>query len=131
MGISHFLLYDPHFIQGTHPLPLLRPLIHQGQRPGVGRALFGREGSGGTCSSSISGSLQPIICGNEGLRVLETSYQALVAEPDGTQDIFQDRDSAVGSSFSSVSRLIGVSGLEGCVLASSVFIRIVANTLGS
>ena len=68
LGILHSLSCDPHSIQGTHPLSL----VHQGQSPGDGSALSGQEGSVRVCSSSLSGLLQPIICGDEGLRVLET-----------------------------------------------------------
>ena len=119
LGISHSLSCGPHTIQGTYPLPFIRLLVHQGQSPGCGSALSGREGSCGTCSSSVSRLLQPIVCGDEGLRVFETGDRSFRAESEGFQDIFHNGDSPVSSSLSPERRLDGVSGLEGCVLASS------------
>ena len=113
LGISHSLSCGPHTIQGTHPLSFVRPLVHQGQSPGSGSTLSGREGSSGACSSSVTGLLQPVVCGDEGLRVLETGHRPFVTEPEGSQDFLQDGDSPVGSSLCSEGRLDGVSGLEG------------------
>ena len=109
----------PHTIQGTHPFSFVRPLVHQGQSHGCRSALCSREGSSGACSTSVSMLLQPFICGNEGLRVLETGDRSFLTESKGSQDTFQDGDSPVSSSLSSEGRLDGVSGLERCVLASS------------
>ena len=39
MGISHSLPFGSHFIQGTHPLPLVQPYVHQGQGLGGGSSL--------------------------------------------------------------------------------------------
>ena len=70
LGLQYSLSCGPHTVQGSHPLPFVRPLIHQGQSSVVGGALSCQEGSSGACSSSVSGVLQPIVCGDEGLRVL-------------------------------------------------------------
>ena len=50
---------------------------------------------------------------------MEAGHRPLVTESDGSQDIFQDRDSPIGSPFDPLWRLDGVSRLEGCVLAGS------------
>ena len=55
MGISHSLPLDPHLIQGTHPLPFVQPLVHQGQCLGGGGSLFVGERSNRAGSSPISG----------------------------------------------------------------------------
>ena len=45
VGISHSFPSGPCFIRGTHPLPCVQPLIHQGQGLGGGGSLFVGEGS--------------------------------------------------------------------------------------
>ena len=87
LGILHSFSCGPHTIQRTHPSPFVRPLIHQGQSPGRGSALSGREGSCGACSSSVSKLLQLIVCGDEGLRVLETGDRSFFTESEGSQDV--------------------------------------------
>ena len=97
-GISHSLSCGPHTIQGTHPLSFVLPLVHQGQSTGCGSAISCRGGSSGACSSSVSVALQPFVCGDKGLRVLETGHQSFVTESEGAQDFLQDGDSPVGAS---------------------------------
>ena len=65
------------------------------------------------------GPLQPAVCGDEGLRVVEAGHRPLVTESEGSEDFFQDGDSPVCSSLGVERELDGVSRLEGCVLASS------------
>ena len=65
----------------------------------------------------VSEVLQPVVCGDEGLRILETSYRPLVTVSEGAQDFLQDGDSPVGSSLGSAGQLDGVSRLEGCLFA--------------
>ena len=119
VGISHSLPSGPHLIQGTCPLPCLQPFVHQGQGLGGGGSLFVGEGSNRAGSSPVSGLLQPVFCGDEGLGVVEAGHRPLVTESEGSEDIFQDGDSPVGTPFGSSWRLDGVSRLEGCVLAGS------------
>ena len=119
MGISHSLPSGPHLIQGTHPLPCIQPLVHQGQGLGGGGSLFVGEGSDKGGSPSVSRVLQPAVCGDENLRIVEAGHRPLATESAGSQVIFQDGDSPVGNSFGTSWRLDGVSRLEGCVLASS------------
>ena len=119
LGLQDTLSCGSQTVQGTHPLPFVRPLVHQGQSPGVGSAHSGQEGSSGAGSSSFSGVLQLIVCGDEGLRFLEAGHRPFASESEGTQDTLQDGDSPVCSSLSSEWILDGVSRLEGCLLAGS------------
>ena len=117
--ISHSLPFGSHFIQGTHPLPLVQPYVHQGQGLGGRSFLFVGERSNQAGSSSFSGLLQLAFCGDEGLGFVEAGHRPFVTESEGSEDILQDGDSPVCSSFSSKRGLDGVSRLEGCVLADS------------
>ena len=78
-----------------------------------------REGSGGACSSSLSRVLQPVVYGDEGLRILEAGHRPFATESEGAQDFLQDGDSSVCSSLGSAGRLDGFSRLEGYLLAGS------------
>ena len=118
VGISHSLPLGSHFIQGTHPLPFVQPYVHQGQGLGGGSSLVG-ERSDRAGSTYFSGLLQPAVCGDEGLRVVEAGHRPFVTESEGSEDFFQGGDSPVCASFGSKRGLDGVSRLEGCVLASS------------
>ena len=89
VGISHSLPSDPHFIQGTHPLSCVRPLVHQGQGLGGGGSFTVGEGSyrAGSPPSpgyysrlfvvmKASGSWRPVIdLSLLNLRVLKTSFK--------------------------------------------------------
>ena len=119
VGISHSLPSGSHFIQGTHPLPGLQSRFHQVQGLG-GEGLFSaRERSNRAGSPPVSGVLQPVICGDEGLRVVEAGHRPLSTESESSEDILQDGDSPVSTSVSTSCRLDGVSRLEGCLLAGS------------
>ena len=118
VGISHSLPSGPCFIRGTHPLPCAQPLVHQGQGVVGGGSLFVRERSNRASSSLVSRLLQPAVCGDEGLGVVEASHRPFVTESECSED-FQDGDSPVGSPFGPGWRLDGVSRLERCVLAGS------------
>ena len=65
------------------------------------------------------GVLQPVICGDESLRVVEAGNRPLATELEDAEDILQDGDFPVGTSVGTSWRLDGVSRFEGCVLASS------------
>ena len=119
MGISHSLPLGPHLIRGTHPLPLVQPHVHPGQSLGGGSSLFVGERSDTAGSSFFSGLLQRAVCGDEGLKVVETGHRPFTTKAEGSEDFLQDGDSLVSASFGSDWRLDGVSRLEGCVLASS------------
>ena len=119
MGISHSLPLGPHLIRGTHPLPLVQPHVHQGQSLGGGSSRFVGERGNRASFSSFSRLLQPAVCGDEGLGVVEAGHRPFVTESEGSEDFFQDGDSPVGTSFGSGWRLDGVSRLERCILASS------------
>ena len=119
LGLQDTLSCGLQTVRGTHPLPVLQSLFHQGQGLGVGGALSCQDGSGGACFSSVARVLQPVVCGDEGLRVLETGYRSFSTESEDAQDFLQDGDSPVCSSLGSTRRLDGVSRLEGCLLAGS------------
>ena len=80
-----------------------------------GKALEGEvcslleKGANRTSSSSFSRLLQPYVCGDEGLRVVETSDRPFVAEPEDFEDVLQDGDSPVGHVVGPTWRLDGVS----------------------
>ena len=119
VGISHSLPSGSHLIHGTHPLSSLLPQLHQGQGFG-GRSEFSSgERSTRASSSSLSRLLQPYVCGDEGLRVVETSDRPFVTKPEGVEDVLQDGDSPVGPVVRPPWRLDGVSGLEGRLFAGS------------
>ena len=87
VGISHSLPSGSHLIQGTHPFSSLLPQLHQGQGFG-GRSQFSSgERSDRASSSSLSRLLQPSVCGDEGLRVVEIGDRSFVAEPEDIEDI--------------------------------------------
>ena len=69
VGISHSLPSGPYFIQGTHPLSGLLSRFHQGQSVGGGSSFSVREGGNRAGSPSFSRLLQPVICGDESLRL--------------------------------------------------------------
>ena len=119
VGISRSLPSDTHLIQGTHPLSGVQSQFHQGQGLGLGGSFSVGEGSNRAGSPPISGVLQPVICSDEGLRVMEAGNRPLTTEPEDSEDFLQDGDTPVGSAFGTIWRLDGVSRLEGCVLASS------------
>ena len=119
MGISHSLPSGPYCIQGTHPLSCVQPLVHQGQGLGGGGSFSVREGSDRAGSPPVSRVLQPAVCGDKSLRIVEAGHRPLAIESAGSEDILQDGDSPVSTSFGTSWRLDGVSRLEGCVLASS------------
>ena len=62
--------------------------------------------------------LQPDICGDEGLWVLETSDRFVYAQSESPQDSLQDGDSPVCASVCAERRLDGFHRLEGCLLAN-------------
>ena len=118
VGISDSLPSGSHFIQGTHPFSGLQSRFHQGQGAG-GRSPVTGQGSDRASSSSLSGLLQPVVCGAESLRSVEAGHRPLATESEGSTDILQDGDSPVCTSVSTRWGLDGVSRLEGCILAGS------------
>ena len=119
VGILHSLPLGPYFSQGTHPLSGLLSQFHQGQSLGGESLFYVGEGGNRAGSPSFSRLLQPVICGDESLRVVEAGNQPLATESEGSEDILQDGNSPVCASVSIAWRLDGVSRLEGCVLAGS------------
>ena len=75
LGLQNTLSCGLEAVRGTHPLPVLRSLFHQGQGLDVGSTLSCQEVSCGACSSSFARVLQPVVLGDAGLRVLVTSYR--------------------------------------------------------
>ena len=119
VGISNSLPSGSRFIQGTHPFSGVLSQFDQGQSSG-GRGLgFTGQRSDRTCSSSLSGLLEPVVCSYESLRSVEAGHRPLSSESESAADILIDGDSPVRTSVSALWRLDGVSRLEGCVLAGS------------
>ena len=108
VGISHSLPLGSRFIQGTHPFPFVQPYVHQGQGLGGGSSLVVGERSDRAGSTSFSRLLQPTVCDNEGLRVVEAGHGPFVTESEGSEDFFQDGVSPVFASFGSKRGLDGV-----------------------
>ena len=119
VGIPDSLPSGSHLIQGSHPFAGLFPQLDQGQSSG-GR---GSGSSEQRChrdgSSSLSGLLQPVVCGNESFGGVETGHRPFHSELEDSTDILQDGDTSICSSLGSSGRLDGVSGLEGCILAGA------------
>ena len=109
VGISDSLPSGSHFIQGTHPFSGLQYRFHRGQGAGVRSPVVTGQGSDRACSSSLSGLLQPVVCGAEGLRSVEAGHRPLATESEGPTDILQDGDSPAHTSVSTRWGLDGVS----------------------
>ena len=106
VGISNSLPSGSRFIQGSHPFSGLLPQFDQGKSSGGGGPVVAGQRSNRACSSSLSGLLQPVVCG------VETGHRSLYPEPEGAA-------TSICTPFGTSGRLDGVSGLEGCVLAGS------------
>ena len=89
IGILHPLPLDFRFIRGTHPLSFVQPHVHTGLNLGRGGSLVVRERSDRAGSSSFSRLLQPAVCGDEGLRVVEASHRPLATESEGSKASFK------------------------------------------
>ena len=53
-----------------------------------------RERSNQAGSPPVSGLLQPVICGDESLSVVEVGHRPLATESESSEDILQDGDSS-------------------------------------
>ena len=105
---------------GAHPLSVLQPHFHQGQGLGEGSSVSCRESCGRACSFTFSGLLQPDICGDESLGVVETSDRFVNPQSESPQDSLQDGDSPVCASVCAGRRLDGLHRLEGRILAGPI-----------
>ena len=102
---------------GAHPFSVLQPHFHQGQSLGEGGSVSCRERSCRACSFTFSGLLQPGICGDESLGVMEASDRFVYPQSESPQDSLQDGDSPVCASVCTERRLDGFHRLEGRILA--------------
>ena len=93
VGILYSLPSDTHLIQGSHPFSGVQSRFHQGQGLEGEGSFSAGEGSNRARSPPISGLLQPVICGDESLRVMEAGNRPLATEPEDSEDILQDGDS--------------------------------------
>ena len=119
VGIPDSLPLRSSTVLGSHPFSFVQPLVHRGSGSGSGSSFSGGERSSRASSSSSSRLLQPVVCCDESLRVVETSHRPFHSEPSSPQVSVQDGDSAVCASLCSERRLNSVSGLEGHILAIS------------
>ena len=98
VGVLCSLPLGPSTSCGTHPFSALQPHFHQGQSLGEGGSVSCRERSCRACSFTFSGLLQPGICGDESLGVVETSDRFVNSQSESLQDSLQDGDSPVCAS---------------------------------
>ena len=119
VGIPDSLQSGSHLIQGSHPFAGLFPQLDQGQSSGGRGSGSAEQGCHRAGSASISGLLQPVICGNESFRGVEIGHRPFHSELEDSTDILQDGDTSICSSLGLSGRLDGVSGLEGCILAGA------------
>ena len=119
VGIPDSLPSGSHLIQGSHPFAGLFPQLDQGQSSGGRGSGSSEQGCHRDGSSSLSGLLQPVVCGNERFGGVETGHRPFHSELVDSTDILQDGDTSICSSLGSSGRLDGVSGLEGCILAGA------------
>ena len=82
--IQHSFPEGSHFIQRAHPFFGLLSQIHLGQSLSAGGGVSVPEGSHRAGSTSFTGLLQPVICSDEGLRVVATSDRSFSFEPQTT-----------------------------------------------
>ena len=85
-------------VLGSHPFSFIQPLVHQGQSSGLGSSFSCGEGGSRASPPSLSRLLQPIVCSDEGLRVVEASHRPFHSEPSRPQVSVQDGDSPVYAS---------------------------------
>ena len=76
-GILHPFSQSSSAVSGAHPDAFLQPLVHQRGCARGGHPGFSHQGCGGACSTSISGLLQPSVCGMEDLRVVASGHRPL------------------------------------------------------
>ena len=117
--IQHSFPEGSHFIQGAHPFFGLLSQIHQGQSLSAGGGVSAPEGSHRAGSTSFTGLLQPIICSDEGLRVVATSDRSFSFEPQGVENTFQDGDTQVHSVVSPQGGLDGLHRSQRCISSDS------------
>ena len=87
VGIPYSLSSDTHLIQGTHPFSGVQSRFHQGQGLGGGGLFSVGEESNRAHSPPIYRVLQPVICGDESLRVVEAGNRPLATELEDSEDI--------------------------------------------
>ena len=119
MWIPDSLPLGSHLIQGSHPFAGLFPQLDQGQSSGGRGSGSSKQGCHRDGSSSLSGLLQPVVCGNESFGGVETGHRLFHSELEDSTGILQDGDTSICSSLGSSGGLDGVSGLEACILAGA------------
>ena len=82
------------------PYPACCPDSIRGKALEGGSSFSVGEGGNRAGFPSFSRLLQPVICGDESLRVVEASNRPLATESEGSEDILQDGDSPVCASVS-------------------------------
>ena len=119
VGVSCSRPVGPSTVCGTHPFSVLQPQFHQGPSSGEGSPVSGSERSIRARSFTFSRLLQPDFCGDEGLRVVETSYRFVNPQSENPQDSLQDGDPSIYASVCMERRLDGLHRFEGRLLAIS------------
>ena len=119
VGLSDTLPFHSSTVLGAHPFSGLYPIVHPGQGHRTGCFFPVGEGGCQAGSPSLSGILQPLICSDESLVVVETHDRPFHPEPSYPQVSFQDGDSPVCAPLCEAWGLDGVLGSQGCVLAGA------------
>ena len=95
VGIPDSLPLGSHLIQGSHPFAGICPQFHQGQSSGGRGSGSAEQGCHRAGSASISRLLQPVICGYESFRGVETGHRPFHSELEDSADILQDGDASI------------------------------------
>ena len=119
VGLSDTLPHRSSSVLGAHPLSGLCPIVHPGQGLGTGSSFPCREGCSRAGSPSLSRVLQPLICCDESLRVMETHDRPFHSEPSSPQVSIQDGGSPVHARVGEALGLDGVFRYPECLLAGA------------
>ena len=119
VGVSDSLPLRSSTVLGSLPFSFIQPLVHQGQSSGLGSSFSCGEGGGRASPPSLSRLLQPTVCSDEGLRVVEARHRSFHSESSRPQVSIQDGDFPVCASFGAERRLDGISGSQGRILTGS------------
>ena len=112
VGIPDSLPSGSHLIQGSHPFSGILSQLDQGQGSGRRGSVSAGQGCDRNGSPSLSGLLQPVVCGNESFGSVDAGHRPFHSELEDSADILQDGDTSICSSFGSSGRLDGVSGKD-------------------
>ena len=118
MGIPDPFPLHSSTVLGAHPLSFFSPSSIRGKT--LEREVVSLVEKGAIeLAPSLSRLLQPIVCGDDGLRVVEARHRPFHIEPSRPQVSVQDGNSPVCASLDAERRLDGISGSQVRLLAGS------------